>query len=140
MLGNSKERIGQDLRERRKAMGLSLHDLAEKSGVSYGALQAIESGKSNPQIDTLEAICMVLGLTPSDIWHKQQSGVSLSPTAIHGPLSAADGALILARLASATPAQRAMALTILFEEPEFLKDFELPKELVPSILGSVKSK
>lgn len=107
-------------------MGLSLHDLAEKSGVSYGALQAIESGKSNPQIDTLEAICTVLGLAPSDIWIRQRSSRVVTPAAIPGPLSAADGAVILARIAELKPAQRAFLLAMLFSDRSLFDGYSLP--------------
>lgn len=49
----NKEEIGQAIRELRKVKGLSQRDLASQTGVHYSNIAQIESGKSNPTLDTL---------------------------------------------------------------------------------------
>lgn len=48
--------------ERRKQYRLSQRDLAEMSGVSARTVEAIELGKANPAIGTLERVCNTVGL------------------------------------------------------------------------------
>lgn len=48
--------------ERRKHYGISQRDLAEMSGVSARTVEAIELGKANPAIGTLERVCNTVGL------------------------------------------------------------------------------
>lgn len=116
MLGNSREELGKLIRDRRKAQALSLHELAERSGVSYNTLQQIESGKSNPRTDTLEAIFKVLNITASDAFGDPNPSRRLSPSAIPGPLSATDAAAILVQLSNVSPERRAVVLAILFDD------------------------
>ena len=49
--------IGSQLASRRKAAGMTQRDLAEKTGVGQAAISRIESGRANPTLDTLEALC-----------------------------------------------------------------------------------
>lgn len=116
MLGNSREDLGKLIRDRRKALGLSIQELAEGSGVSYGALQSIESGKSNPRTDTLEAIFGVLNITAADAFGEPSPSKALSPLAVSGTLTASDFALVIQRLADVSPERRALALAILFDD------------------------
>jgi transcriptional regulator with XRE-family HTH domain len=128
VLGNSREELGKLIRDRRKALGLSIHELADQSGLSYNAIQFIESGKSNPRTDTLEAIFGVLNITATDAFGKPTPSKALSPRAISGPLSATDGALILYQLAEVSPDRRAVVLGILFD------DASLVPESLPGLL------
>lgn len=52
--------IGQKVKLLRQARNLSLNDLSKLSGISKAALSKLESGDSNPRIDTLEAIAVAL--------------------------------------------------------------------------------
>ena len=45
----------------RRIRGISQQDLARRSGISVSAIKHIESGKSNPSVDTLIHIADVLG-------------------------------------------------------------------------------
>jgi transcriptional regulator with XRE-family HTH domain len=54
--------VAENLRQRRKARGLSLDDLAEASGVSRAALSQIETCKSNPSVGVLWKIAVGLGV------------------------------------------------------------------------------
>ncbi len=48
--------IGDQLRERRRTLGLSLRDLAERLGVSPSLISQIERGRANPSVSTLYAL------------------------------------------------------------------------------------
>ena len=50
------------LKDRREALKITQEHLAELSGVGLRTLKAIESGKGNPTLDTLNKLADVLGL------------------------------------------------------------------------------
>lgn len=54
--------LGRQLRLRRKVRGLSLQDVADKSGVSIGQLSQIERGLSAPSLKSLGAVCRALDM------------------------------------------------------------------------------
>lgn len=56
------EQIGEDIRKRRKSLGIIQTDLAEISGVSLRSLKEIETGKGNPTLSNLLKILNTLGL------------------------------------------------------------------------------
>jgi transcriptional regulator with XRE-family HTH domain len=56
------------LRERRKALGWTLVEMVEKTGISLGYLSHIELGKSSASIETLYRICLALGMTLADLF------------------------------------------------------------------------
>jgi len=51
----------QSLRASREAAGLSLSDLAETTGMDKAALSRLETGQSNPTVDTLGRYAQALG-------------------------------------------------------------------------------
>ena len=51
---------GSTLRARRKAMGLSMEGLARKVGCSWRTIQRWETGKTNPNPLTKQAVLRVL--------------------------------------------------------------------------------
>lgn len=53
-------RMGQFLRDERQARGLSLRALAERSGLSAGAIRALEAGQANPGLATALAVVEAL--------------------------------------------------------------------------------
>ena len=59
--------IGNKIRHLRQSRGISLNDLSKLSGVSKGALSKLESGYSNPRVDTLDAIAAALRLPIGDL-------------------------------------------------------------------------
>jgi transcriptional regulator with XRE-family HTH domain len=61
------QRVASNLRERRKARGLSLDELAAASGVSRAALSQIETQKSNPSLSVLWKIAVGLGIPFSEL-------------------------------------------------------------------------
>ena len=64
-------KIGQKVRLLRQARNLSLSELSHLSGISKAALSKLESGDSNPRIDTLESIAAALRFPLSDLFTRQ---------------------------------------------------------------------
>jgi DNA-binding response OmpR family regulator len=63
-----REALGAAIRERRKALGLTLSNVSEKTGVSLGYLSQIELGKNSASIETLYKICLALGIKMSELF------------------------------------------------------------------------
>jgi transcriptional regulator with XRE-family HTH domain len=57
--------IGGEIRALRKARGLTLTDLGEKSGLSIGYLSLLERNRATPSIKALHAVSRALGVTIS---------------------------------------------------------------------------
>ena len=55
-------RLGQDIHGLRKARGMTLADLAERTGRSVGFLSQIENGLKKPSVGTLQSISDALGI------------------------------------------------------------------------------
>src|SRR5258708_18504199 len=68
-------RVAENLRQRRKARGLSLDDLARSSGVSRAALSQIETSKSNPTVGVLWKVAVGLGVPFAELIGAPRSGV-----------------------------------------------------------------
>lgn len=60
-------RIAARLRERRETLGLSLAELAERSGVSKGMAGKVETGAASPTAGVLGRLCAGLGITMSGL-------------------------------------------------------------------------
>lgn len=52
---------GMAIRDARLAAGLSLSQLAEKSGISKSQISAIERGRANVTLESLERLATALG-------------------------------------------------------------------------------
>jgi transcriptional regulator with XRE-family HTH domain len=70
-------RVADNLRQRRKARGMSLDELAQASGVSRAALSQIETQKSNPTLGILWKIAVGLGVPFADLIGESKGGVSI---------------------------------------------------------------
>jgi CheY-like chemotaxis protein len=68
-----RESLGGAIRERRKALGLTLAQMAQRTGVSLGYLSQIELGKNSASIETLYRISLGLGLKMSELFQTIQS-------------------------------------------------------------------
>ena len=60
--------IGPRLRDRRKALGISLREIARRIGVSASLVSQIERDKVNPSVSTLYALARELGLSMGDLF------------------------------------------------------------------------
>jgi DNA-binding response OmpR family regulator len=66
------EALGAVIRERRKGLGLTLAQMAQRTKVSLGYLSQIELGKNSASIDTLYKISLGLGVKMADLFHAIQ--------------------------------------------------------------------
>ena len=63
--------IGPRLLKAREASGLSLSDVAGKTELSKGFLSRVERGLVSPSVDSLIAICEVVGLSMEELFAKR---------------------------------------------------------------------
>jgi len=67
-----RESLGNAIRERRKALGLTLAQMAQRTSVSLGYLSQIELGKNSASIETLYRISLGLGVKIADLFQAVQ--------------------------------------------------------------------
>lgn len=75
--------LGSILREKRKALKLTLRAVAEKAGISEGFLSQVENDVSSPSVDTLVNICNAIGIEAGEVLkeaEKQQRLVIIRQT------------------------------------------------------------
>jgi len=58
---------GQRIKARRDALGMSIRELAKRSGVTHPTLVYLERDERNPTRRTLEKVSMALGLSLADL-------------------------------------------------------------------------
>lgn len=58
------------IRKLRERKGVSLRELARRSGLGVATLSRIESGKANPRLNTLLQLADVLGVFVGDLFQK----------------------------------------------------------------------
>jgi transcriptional regulator with XRE-family HTH domain len=81
--------VGEELRERRKAAGVSLRQFARDLGVSPSFISQIENGKSQPSVATLYMICSALNLSVDELFANAGAADSEAeprPAAESGPV------------------------------------------------------
>jgi transcriptional regulator with XRE-family HTH domain len=67
-----RESLGTAIRERRKNLGLTLAQMAQRTGVSLGYLSQIELGKNSASIETLYRISLGLGIRMAELFQTVQ--------------------------------------------------------------------
>lgn len=88
----NKQAIGAELRRLRARSGKTQRDIAPDVGVSYQYLSAVELGKENPTLDTLERFATAVGgsveirIIPPDAVHLSQSDSNFIDTIAELPL------------------------------------------------------
>jgi DNA-binding response OmpR family regulator len=70
-----REQLGTAIRERRKALGLTLAEMAKRTNVSLGYLSQIELGKNSASIETLYRIALGLRVRVADLFESVQSPI-----------------------------------------------------------------
>jgi len=71
--------VGDHIRRRRRALGLSLEEVSHASGLSTNALSELERGLRDPRLSTLVAVSKALGVTTSNLL--EQNTMEPSPEA-----------------------------------------------------------
>ena len=59
--------LGESIKSARKAKGLTQRELAKTLGVSFNSISDWENGKHMPDVDTLQALCKVLNISPNEV-------------------------------------------------------------------------
>jgi transcriptional regulator with XRE-family HTH domain len=67
------DKLGMRIREIRKAIGLSLDKLAQKTGFTKGYLSKVENSDKAPPISTLVVLAEALGTTMSELFGEERS-------------------------------------------------------------------
>ena len=68
-----RESLGSVIRERRKALGLTLAQMAQRTGGALGCLSQIELGKNSASIETLYRISLGLGMKMAELFQSVQN-------------------------------------------------------------------
>jgi transcriptional regulator with XRE-family HTH domain len=66
------ERLGLELRRIREERGLTVEQLAEKSGISATTIRVVERGAREARGDTVARLAKPLGLTFDEVWRLQR--------------------------------------------------------------------
>lgn len=56
------KKIGEQLQERRKVLGITKYRISKDTGIHYGYLKDLEEGKRSMSIDMLSRLCEALKL------------------------------------------------------------------------------
>ena len=70
--GSVSEPLGLALQRIREARGLTIEELAQKSGVAALTIRDTERGESTPRMDTIARLAKPLGLTFDEVWSLQR--------------------------------------------------------------------
>lgn len=60
-------KFGKEVRRRRKALGMTIEQLAERSGLTPNYVGTVEIGDRDPSLSTLAALARGLGVNPSEL-------------------------------------------------------------------------
>jgi transcriptional regulator with XRE-family HTH domain len=66
------EQLGSEMRRLREEGGLTVEELAEKSGISASTIRAVERGTREARGDTVAKLAKPLGLTFDEVWRLQR--------------------------------------------------------------------
>jgi transcriptional regulator with XRE-family HTH domain len=68
------ERVGLKLRRLREERGITVEELAEKSGISATTIRVVERGAREARGETVAKLAKPLGLTFEEVWRLQKRG------------------------------------------------------------------
>jgi len=109
--------LGQRLRKRRQALGLTLKEVADGAGLSVGFISQIERGITTPSLSSLASVSRVLKVHLSEFLSQPQT--SSSPATRHGerPHFAIGGNSLVYERLSASFAGNVLRTLIIHEPP-----------------------
>ncbi|HVU05521.1 MAG TPA: helix-turn-helix transcriptional regulator [Polyangiaceae bacterium] len=60
-------KFGQEVRRRRKALGLTIEELSERSGLTPNYVGTVEIADRDPSLSTVVALARALGTSPGEL-------------------------------------------------------------------------
>ena len=124
-------RIGSAIRRERSAAGISVSELARRSGVSKATVSQLESGRGNPSVETLWALGDALGVPFARLVDETTEPVTFIRAA-DAPLIRSAGSSYEAALLSASPHNARRDVYLVQAERNS------PKASAPHALGTVE--
>ncbi|MBA8817302.1 transcriptional regulator with XRE-family HTH domain [Microbacterium halimionae] len=115
-MNNLGQRIARALKREREAAGLSVSELARRSGVSKATVSQLESSGGNPNVETLWALATALGLPFAALVDER----SPAPTLVRSTTSSgirSSQAMYTATLLAPGPPQTRRDLYLINAEP-----------------------
>lgn len=117
----------ENIASRLKTLGLSQTELATKAKISYQHANAVLNGHRPVTRQFIQSISPFLG--KSTDWFYQDHSKAVEPvpacvsaSAVKGPLTVKDCAVILSRFADISPERRAFVLAVLFDDESLIPD------------------
>lgn len=104
--------VGEKIRIKREALGISQKGLAGLAKISAISLNRYENGKQAPQGANLIAIATALQCKPEDLYGSE------------GELKFTDALDVLEAFENATPFRRAVVLAVLKQDASLVADFD----------------
>lgn len=77
------ERIGSNIRRRRKELGLTQEQVGEKAGLDWTTIGAAERGVRNLSVESLLKVADALGVTAGDLVESSEREPSEKEQALH---------------------------------------------------------
>ena len=75
------EQVGQNIKEKRIACGMSQFELAEKMGTEQTYISKLEAGKKKLRVDTVVRIALALDTTAANLYQRAELLTSSCPFA-----------------------------------------------------------
>jgi transcriptional regulator with XRE-family HTH domain len=98
--------LGAEIRRRRLALGLTLDDLSERSGLSPHYLSTLENDRRDPHVSTLYAVAKGLRVAPAEllgVTHSADARPTIGALYERAPAEARAAVTTLLRLVVAPP-------------------------------------
>src|SRR5947209_16535176 len=73
--------VGEQIRDRRQSLGMSVRELARRLTLSPSLISQIERGKATPSVATLYAITTELKMSRDELFSEQPERIAASPAA-----------------------------------------------------------
>lgn len=104
--------IGARLRERRRALGLSIAEVASASELSIGYISQLERDLSSPSLTALMRIGEVLGMGMDAFLRAPSAGGHHFPKSARSPFSLQKGGMVFDRISGEFPGHAVNALVV----------------------------
>jgi len=130
-MGQIAENLAKNMKKRRKKIGWTQQDLAEKCEYSLENIKRIETAKNFVSEEGLDRIATALNIEPSLLLAGPKT------QRFSGELTTSECCEILAKLEGTEPLRRSLALAILFDDRSILPP--LSEDMEAELLGFAKA-